>query len=389
MVLLLGASKFTLFESFGSNRLAPELPELAIWALNFVNSFLYVLVALSLVWWTRRGRRVLLPALAAAIAAWGQFEGLRPPAVKEVTLSFPNLPAALDGYRIVQISDLHCSSAARGWRTRAVVAAANAADADLICLTGDCVDGRVARLKGDMTPLKGLRARDGVWWVTGNHEFYQDAFLWERFYRECGFRFLSNACVRPRPGLALAGVDDPAVTRFGGYGNAKPDVAEAFRAARADDFRVLLSHRPGDFRENVRRHGVDLQLSGHTHGGIAPLVGRVVARANAGFLRGLYRDGASCLYVSPGAGLWAGFPLRFFDPSEITVFTLKSPHSRALSRCRAARLRTEARFWYNTQFRAQRRGGRGRKPRTKQTKEARRNGDQKAYASCGEVRGDG
>ena len=323
MFLLLGASKFVVFKVLGGHLFAPELPEAVVWSLNYVNSVLYVLVAMSLVWWTRRGRRVLLPALAFALAAWGQYEGTKVPDVKEVVLEFPNLPAALDGYRILQISDLHCSSAARGWRTRAVVAAANAAQADLVCLTGDYVDGRVACLKDDMAPLKDLRARDGVWWVTGNHEFYQDAFRWERWYRECGFRFLANDCVRPRPGLALAGVNDEAVRRYGGYGNARPDVAEAFRAARADDFRVLLEHRPGNFRANVRRHGVDLQLSGHTHGGIAPLIDRVVARLNRGFVRGVYRERDSALYVSPGVGLWAGFPLRFFDSAELTAFTLR------------------------------------------------------------------
>lgn len=323
MFLLLGGLKFVLFETLGGNLFSPELPELLIWGLNFVNSVLYVLVALSLVWWTRRGRRFLLPALAVVLAAWGQYEGTKVPPVKEIELAFPNLPAGLDGYRILQISDLHCSSAARGWRTRAVVDAANAAKADLVCLTGDYVDGKVAYLKDDMAPLKGLRARDGVWWVTGNHEFYQDGFRWEKWYRANGFRFLVNDCAHPRPGLALAGVNDPVVSHYGGYGNATPDVGTAFLGSRPNDFRVLLEHRPGTFRENVRRHGVDLQLSGHTHGGIAPLLDRVVARANSGFVRGLYREGSAALYVNPGVGLWAGFPLRFFDPAELTVFTLR------------------------------------------------------------------
>ena len=323
MFLLLGASKFVIFKALGGHLFAPELPEPLVWGLNFVNSILYVLVALSLVWWTRRGRRVLLPTLSVALAAWGQYEGTKVPDVKEVELAFPNLPAELDGYRLLQISDLHCSSAARGWRTRAVVDAANAAKADLICLTGDYVDGKVAYLKDDMAPLKDLRARDGVWWVTGNHEFYLDGFRWEKWYRANGFRFLVNDGVRPRPGLALAGVNDPVVSHYGGYGNATPDVAAAFRASRPGDFRILLEHRPENFRANVARHGVDLQLSGHTHGGIAPLIDRVVARANSGFVRGLYREGDSALYVNPGVGLWAGFPLRFFDPAELTVFTLR------------------------------------------------------------------
>ncbi len=323
MFLLLGASKFVIFKTLGGHLFAPELPEAVVWGLNFVNSVLYVLVALSLVWWTRRGRRLLLPALAVLLAAWGQYEGTKVPDVKEVELAFPNLPAGLDGYRILQISDLHCSSAARGWRTRAVVEAANAAKADLICLTGDYVDGKVAYLRDDMAPLKDLRARDGVWWVTGNHEFYLDGFRWEKWYRENGFRFLVNGCVRPRPGLALAGVNDPVVQQYGGYGNARPNVETAFRSSRPGDFRILLEHRPENFRANAVRHGVDLQLSGHTHGGIAPLIDRVVARLNKGFVRGLYREGDSALYVNPGVGLWAGFPLRFFDPAEITVFTLR------------------------------------------------------------------
>ena len=109
MILLLGASKFVVFEALGGNRFSPELPEKLIWALNFVNSVLYVLVALSLVWWTRRGRRVVLPALAVVLAAWGQWEGTRVPPVKEVTLMCPNLPAELDGYRILHLSDVHWS----------------------------------------------------------------------------------------------------------------------------------------------------------------------------------------------------------------------------------------------------------------------------------------
>lgn len=327
MVLLLGASKFVVFEALGGNRYSPELSEKLIWAINFVNSVLYVLVALSLVWWTRRGRRVVLPALAVVLAAWGQWEGSRAPSVKEVALTCPKLPAELDGYRILHLSDIHCSSAAREWRTRAIVAAANAAKADLICLTGDYVDGKVAHREQDMAPLCDLRARDGVWWVTGNHEFYLDGLRWEKWYRKNGFRFLVNDSVRPQPRLVLAGVNDSAVEWYGGYGNALPDVAAAFRGSRPGDFRVLLEHRPRNFRENVRCHGVDLQLSGHTHGGIAPLINRLVACLNEGFVRGLYREGDSFLYVSPGGGLWAGFPLRFFDPSEITVFTLRRPQT--------------------------------------------------------------
>lgn len=326
MFFLLGSLKFVLFETLGGRSFSPELPELMIWTLNFVNVVVYVLVTLSLFWWTRRGRRVVLPAVAVALAAWGLWEAFRVPAVKEVELTFKNLPAELDGYRILQISDLHCSSAARAWRTRAVVNVANAAKADLICLTGDYVDGRVAHRAEDMRPLKELRARDGVWCVTGNHEFYLDGPRWEKWYRENGFRFLVNDCVHPQPRLALAGVNDPVVESFGGYRDGLSDVAAAFRESRLGDFRVLLSHRPKAFRENVQAHGVDLQLSGHTHGGFAPVLDWLVALLNGGFVRGLYREGDAQLYVNPGSGQWAGLPLRFLDASEITVFTLRRWH---------------------------------------------------------------
>lgn len=320
IVLLLAASRGIVFETLGGNLFTPNFPEPVVWAWYLAGSSLVVLLVLRLVWWTPCGRTTLMPAIAVALTAWGMWEGIRPPPLKEVEVAVDGLPRELDGYRIAQVSDLHCSSMARGWRTRAVVDAVNAAKPDLVCLTGDYVDGDVADLAPDMEPLASLSAKDGVWCVTGNHEYYQDSARWRRWYRRSGFRFLANECVRPRPGLALAGVNDA----MGAWSrtDVPPDVGRAFAGCATNDFRILLSHRPRSFRENVRRHGVGLQLSGHTHGGIAPGAAMLVAKLNGGFVRGLYREGRGVLYVSPGAGLWAGFPLRFFNPSEITLFVL-------------------------------------------------------------------
>ena len=146
------------------------------------------------------------------------------------------------------------------------------------------------------------------------------------FYEKArNIRFLANACAIPRPGLAVAGVPDRAGRERGL--DAVPDPRGAFAAATNGEFRVLLQHRPKGAEENCREVGVDLQLSGHTHGGIAPLLSWLVKLHNGGYVRGLYpahgRSGDRYLYVSPGSGQWAGFPMRFFNDSEITLLTLR------------------------------------------------------------------
>lgn len=321
IALLLAASRSVVFQHFGGNLFLPKLPAGLIWGWYLASTALYIFLFLRLFWWTRRGRLTLMPALAVAFAAWGVWEGYKPPSVREVELSFANLPKSLDGYRIAQISDLHCSSAAPKWRTESVVAAANAAKPDLVCLTGDYVDGLVAERAEDMKPLCGLRAKDGVFCVTGNHEGYRDAANWRVWYLEHDFQFLENEWVRPRPGLTVGGMSDTSalVYRKGGW----PDVRQTFRGSDTNDFRVLLVHRPKFFRDYLKKERFDLQLSGHTHGGIAPGLDWVVARMNAGFVHGEYRVGDAALYVSRGVGLWAGFPLRFFNPAQIVVITLR------------------------------------------------------------------
>ncbi len=327
IVLLLAGSRGIVFKSLGNSYFTPNFPEAVVWAWYVASAALFILLVLRLFWWTKRGRTTILPALALLLAAWGAWEGFRAPALKEVTLSFPSLPKELDGYRILQITDVHCSSAARRWRTQRIVETANAAKADLICLTGDYADGLVSERANDLKPILSLTAPDGVWCVTGNHEYYQDGARWRKWERESGLKFLVNDCVHPRAHLALAGVNDPTGITRGP--DVAPNVEHAFRTSTTNDFRILLAHRPKGFRENAQRFGVDLQLSGHTHGGVAPGLASLVALLNGGFVRGLYEEGDARLYVSPGAGLWAGFPIRFFNRSEITLFTLvTAPSSR-------------------------------------------------------------
>lgn len=313
-------SKFFFYTHLGGHTFAPVLPEKLLWFWGWAYSGAIILFGLRLVWWTHHGRTTVMPLLAWGIAAFGLYNGIVTPDVHRIELTFPNLPAALDGYRIVQLTDIHCSCAARGWRTRRIVEKANALGPNLICVTGDNVDGYVSELARDMAPLRDLVARDGVWYVRGNHEYYLDRTNWREWFRENGMRFLDNEGVTLRAGLYLGGVVEESETLYGGPW---PDVMQAFQNAQTNDFLILMRHRPAKAREALVDRQVSLQLSGHTHGGICPIMSTLVAWHNGGFVRGLYPLGKGYLYVSPGTGQWAGFPLRLANPSEITLIVLK------------------------------------------------------------------
>lgn len=322
--LLFGFSKFCVFKWFGGHAFNPELPQLLLWFWDWAYSGCTVLALLSVVCIFRFPHKVwALPILAWGFSAWGLWNGIKPPAVHELEFAYADLPAELDGYRIVQLSDLHCSSGARRWRTEAVVDLANAQNADLMCLTGDYADGFVSNRLDDIRPLERLRARDGIYAVTGNHEYYWNFPAWQRnFYSTLpNVRFLSNACAVPRAGLVVGGVPDIVGSRK--YKDRVPDVRKAFADAPQGAFRILLQHQPKGAAVSARECGVRLQLSGHTHGGITPPFKPVVASMNDGFVLGTYDFGSSYLYVCPGCGQWEGFPMRFFNEAEITVITLR------------------------------------------------------------------
>jgi len=319
-------SVFLAFRHLGHANMSPEFPELLIWFWNWSYCGAMMLAMLSLVLFFRFPHKgMVLPLVAWGLAAWGCWNCVRTPEVCEREFAFADLPAELKGYRIVQISDLHASSALGAWRTRAIVERANELQADLICLTGDYGDGNPAKYHEVVEPLRDLRARDGVWAVSGNHEWFSFHLNWWPWYERLGLKFLSNGCVFPRKCLALGGVDDPEVGRCVRFASRQPDVGKAFAAATNGEFRILMEHQPIHARENASRHGVSLQLSGHTHGGIMPGIATLVKGLNAGYVRGPYAIGDAVLYVSPGCGQSSGFLMRFFDPSEITLITLQGP----------------------------------------------------------------
>ncbi len=339
--LALAFAKFAFFALVGGDAFVPDLPPGVIWtyggvygaamffaayavaarAFDFVAASLRRPVALR----TKRVRAVALAALAVATAAWGIYEGVRLPDVVRIEVAWEELPPAFDGYRIVHLSDLHCSTAARRGRMAAIVERVNSLDADLVAITGDFVDGRVADRGRDLEPLAGLKAKDGVAGCTGNHEAYWEWGAWRAKFREWNVDMLAEGHPRVvrRGGdsLALGGLTDPA---FRGPRQTAPSAREAFAGTPFSAFRILLFHRPLTDKIGSEDADVRLQLSGHTHGGAFPVLHWLVAYANEGHTRGLYEFAPGrYLYNSPGTGQWAGFPIRLFNPTEVTEITLR------------------------------------------------------------------
>ncbi|MFJ4667831.1 metallophosphoesterase [Kitasatospora purpeofusca] len=253
---------------------------------------------------------------AAAVVGNGMYGVLRGPRLKQVTVPLAKLPAGADGYRIAVVSDIHLGPILGRAHTQRIVDTINAAKPDLITIVGDLVDGTVPELGRDAEPLAQLRARDGAYFVTGNHEYFSGAAPWVDFVRELGVHPLQNARVE-LGGFDLAGVNDIAGEREGDG----PDFGRALGDRDPARTAVLLSHQPVTIHDAVR-HGVDLQLSGHTHGGqLWP--GNYVAELANPTVAGLERYGDTQLYVTRGAGAW-GPPVRVGAPSDITIVTLAS-----------------------------------------------------------------
>ena len=265
--------------------------------------------------------RYAIAVVAMLLSAVAVGQAIRVPPPKDVELAVRNLPPEFDGYRILQLTDLHISRLfPRSW-TQATVERAMALDVDLIVVTGDFIDGTVALRRDDVDPLKRLSAPDGVWGITGNHEYFFGAEAWMRHFASMGIRILANEHVvlRRGPGaLVLAGVTDLSAST----GHRAHDLETALSGAPPQAPVVLLDHQPRAARIAAAR-GVALQLSGHTHGGMIVGLDRLVARSNGGFTSGVYDIEGMTLYVNNGSALWPGFALRLGYPSELTRITLR------------------------------------------------------------------
>ncbi|MFJ6613119.1 metallophosphoesterase [Streptomyces sp. NPDC091289] len=255
-------------------------------------------------------------AAGLATVGYGTYGVLRGPSVKRITVPLARLPRAAHGFRIAVVSDIHIGPILGRAHTRRIVDTINATSPDLVAVVGDLVDGSVADLGSAAEPLAALRARHGSYFVTGNHEYFSGAEQWVDHVRELGLIPLENARVEIE-GFDLAGVNDIAGETEG----QGPDFGRALGDRDRGRAAVLMAHQPVVIHDAVE-HGVDLQLSGHTHGGqLWP--GNYLAELANPTVAGLERYGDTQLFVSRGAGAW-GPPVRVGAPSDITVVELAS-----------------------------------------------------------------
>jgi len=267
-----------------------------------------------------RGIAGTVSLLALGLGGVGTASALGEVAFRKVAVSLRRLPQALSGFRIVQLSDVHIGPTLGAAWLAGVVARVNSLDADLVVITGDLVDGSVADLREQVACLATLKSKHGVYFVTGNHEYYSGADAWIAELARLGIRTLRNERVTIGAGddsFDLAGVDDWSAKRFGGDHGA--DLARALAGRDERRELVLLAHQPKQILE-AARHGVGLQLSGHTHGGQIFPWGFFV-RLDQPYVAGLAQHGASQIYVSCGTGFW-GPPMRVAAPAEIAVVEL-------------------------------------------------------------------
>ena len=290
-------------------------------------------VALPLTSWRTLSAK-LTPLLALLVTALGFLNARRTPAVVRVDVPIKGLPAALHGFTLAQISDIHVGPTIKHGFLQRIVAKVNTLGADVVAITGDLVDGKVAELATHVAPLAGLQSRHGTYFVTGNHEYYSGAHAWIAELRRLGLTVLMNEHVVLYHGkgsavdaqddsqtvapLVLAGVNDFTAHHFDP--THKSDPALALHGAPANALvRVLLAHQPRS-AQAAADAGFDLQLSGHTHGGqfwpwnlFVPL--------QQPFTAGLNRLNLLWVYTSRGTGYW-GPPKRLGAPSEITALRL-------------------------------------------------------------------
>ncbi|MCC8932335.1 metallophosphoesterase [Rhizobium sp. 'Codium 1'] len=338
-VFLLFASQYHLFSRFTSGSVfAPEFPRPLVIAFNLFFGAIVLLAAMQVildllgilifaVTWSfpvvPPEVRYTMGIAALLLASFGISQAIRVPKVKRIEVEIPGLAPDLDGYRMVQLTDMHISRLFTAAWAMAVVEKTNALNADLIVITGDLIDGSLDIRRDDIAPLAGLKARHGVLTVPGNHEYFFDVDRWLAHFPELNMRILANdhAVIERGEGrLVIAGVTDLSA-RFSGA--VEPDLERALHGAPASAPVILLDHQP-HMAQRAAKRGVALQLSGHTHGGMVRGLDRLVARANNGYVSGFYQVGDMKLYVSNGTGLWPGFALRIGVPAELTEFTLRS-----------------------------------------------------------------
>ena len=267
------------------------------------------------------GVRYGLAALAAVAAAIGVHQAMRIPPLKDIEIGIRELPGQFDGYTILQLTDLHISRLFPASWARAVVERSNKLGVDLIVITGDLIDGTLDARRADIEPLQDLKATDGVYVISGNHEYIFGYGTWMAHFAALGLLSLENRhIVLDRDDGKLVLPASPTGRR------AAPEVpSETLPQSLKVLPKVSLSScliTSRATRDTLRRSAW-LSTSGHTHGGLILGLDRLAARANAGYVSGRYDVDGMTLYVNNGTALWPGFALRLGRPSELTRITLR------------------------------------------------------------------
>lgn len=252
--------------------------------------------------------------VAGVVSVSGFYEAMKVPEINEVTVQSALLPQTWNPIKVAVLSDLHIGSTARSeknWLEQTVLET-NALNPDIIFITGDLIDGPVSLLKNQVAPLFDLKAKGGVYIVFGNHETYRGAQEWQDFFEQNDMPVLNDK-------MTQIEVQGNQIKLAGIYQN--PMLLNAVQPDEQPLF--LLAHYPSVVTQ-IPSDTVAVQFSGHTHGGQFGLLLRpLIALANKGFVKGVYKVGKTNLFVHSGTGLWRGFPFRFMTPSEVTLMTIE------------------------------------------------------------------
>jgi predicted MPP superfamily phosphohydrolase len=335
LMLVFGLGASLILQPVGERLMEPPLSRAIAWVASLWMGLVFLLLVQLLVtepllWLAgsvagetiAAARAALVAGVALVAGGVGLRSALRPPRMERVEITLERWPRELDGFRIAQVSDTHIGPILGRRFAEHVVQQVNALDVDLVALTGDLVDGAARRLAPEVAPFARLRARHGAFFVTGNHDHLSGAGAWCTRVQELGIRVLRNERVEIHERGAvfdLVGVDDHHGRFFGQEGGEDLDAALANRDPTRPA--LLLAHDPSTFKR-ASGLGIDLQLSGHTHGGqLWPF--RFFVRLAIPFVAGRYRRGGAELYVSRGTGFW-GPAMRLGAPAEITEIVLRS-----------------------------------------------------------------
>ena len=340
LILMVGISREFLYRRTARGFDVYELPYPALLAMSLIFNFLvitfFILLmkdACFIVWkiFSRApfpGHCASLFVFSVSLCAtlYGTYEGLRVPGVNSHEVVIENLGKEFDGLKVAMLVDIHADALTNREAVQKIVNKTNSLGPDLILMPGDFVDGQVISRFKDLEPLKDLKAPLGVFGSTGNHEYYYDLKGWlNTLENDFGVKMLENEHVILKSGdaeLIIAGVPDMTGGQMGI--SAAPDIEQALKDIPEGSPVILMDHRPNGAPRNAK-YNVALQISGHTHGGQIPGIFQIAKKMNGGFVRGWYQVENMKLYVSPGTSQWNGFPVRIFDPSEITLFILRSP----------------------------------------------------------------